>query len=194
MDVNEDRSASVVQGNLISRRSVYRFTNDSVERSRLEAAFEAARHAPCHKHTHPWRFYVLGQQTRLALVSEVERLTLEKDPNAGPHVVEKARNKVLSPPVLIAVASLLSQGDSFREEEDYAATVCALHNLVLSLWDQGIGAQWTTGAITRSPVVYGALGIPGEEQRVIGFIKAGYPAEVPKIKKRPLAEIRTYLP
>lgn len=194
MDLNEERSVSEVQGNLISRRSVYLFSDDSVEQSRLETAFEAARHAPCHKHTHPWRFYVMGQQTRLALVPEVERLTRKKDPSAGPQLVEKARNKILSPPELIAVASLRSPGDAFREEEDYAATVCSVHNLVLSLWDQGIGSQWSTGAITRSPVAYEALGISGEEQRIIGFIKAGYPAEVPRRKKRPLEQIRTYLP
>ncbi len=136
----------------------------------------------------------MGQKTRLALVPEVERLTLEKGSAAGPQILEKARNKILSPPELIAAASLRSPGDPFREEEDYAATVCAVHNLVLSLWDQGIGSQWSTGAITRSPVAYEALGISGEEQRIIGFIKAGYPAEVPRRKKRPLAEIRTYLP
>ena len=136
----------------------------------------------------------MGQQTRLVLVPEVERLTREKDPNAGPQLVEKARNKILSPPQLIAVASLRSPGDAFREEEDYAATVCAVHNLVLSLWDQGIGSQWTTGAITRSPTAYEALGISGEEQRIIGFIKVGYPDEVPRRKKRPLGQIRTYLP
>ena len=139
MDLNEEGSVSEVQGNLISRRSVYLFSDESVEQSRLETAFEAARHAPCHKHTHPWRFYVMGQQTRLALVPEVERLTLEKGSAAGPQILEKARNKILSPPELIAVASLRSPGDAFREEEDYAATVCSVHNLVLSLWDQGIG-------------------------------------------------------
>ena len=194
MDLNEERSVSEVQGNLISRRSVYLFSDDPVEQSRLETAFEAARYAPCHKHTHPWRFYVMGQQTRLALIPEVERLTREKGSSAGPQLVEKARNKILSPPELIAVASLRSPGDAFREEEDYAATVCAAHNLVLSLWDQGIGSQWSTGAITRSPVAYEALGISGEEQRIIGFIKAGYPAQVPGRKKRPLEQIRTYLP
>jgi len=194
MDLNEERSVSEVQGNLISRRSVYLFSDDPVEQSRLETAFEAARYAPCHKHTHPWRFYVMGQKTRLALIPEVERLTREKDSSAGPQLVEKARNKILSPPELIAVASLRSPGDAFREEEDYAATVCAAHNLVLSLWDQGIGSQWSTGAITRSPVAYEALGISGEEQRIIGFIKAGYPAQVPGRKKRPLEQIRTYLP
>ncbi len=194
MDKNEDGSGSEVQRNLVSRRSVYLFREDSVARSQLETAFEAARQAPCHKHTHPWRFHVLGRETRQALVPEAERLTLEKDSSAGPDVLEKARNKILSPPVLVAVSSLRSPGDSFREEEDYAATVCALHNLVLSLWDQGIGSQWSTGAITRSPAAYEVLGISKDEQRLIGFIKAGYPAEVPKTKKKSLAEIRSYLP
>ena len=62
---------------------------------------------------------------------------------------KRAVSKIIDPPILIAVTSKLSPDDSFREEEDYAASVCALHNAVLYLWDMGVGSQWSTGAITR---------------------------------------------
>ena len=95
--------------------------------------------------------------------------------------------------MLIAVSTARSADDSFREEEDYAATVCALHNLVLSLWDQGIGCQWSTGSITRNQATYEMLGIPEAEHRVIGFLKVGYPAFIPAREKKSLEEIRFYL-
>ena len=186
-----------VQENLISRRSIYRFQDKPVSRECLERGFEAARHAPCHKQTHPWRFYVLGPDSRNKIVDVAETLSREKSARAGEvdaaKMVSKARSKILESPVLIAVTTARSADDSFRAEEDYAATVCALHNLVLSLWDQGIGCQWSTGSITRDPATYAMLGIREAAHRVIGFLKVGYPAVVPEREKKPIDEIRFYL-
>ena len=186
-----------VQENLISRRSIYRFLDKPVPRECLEQAFEAARQAPCHKQTHPWRFYVLGPAARAKLVDVVETLSREKSARLGEVDVEKmvakARSKIGETPVLIAVTTARSAGDAFREEEDYAATVCALHNLVLSLWDQEIGCQWSTGSITRHPIVQEMLDVSAAEQRVIGFLKVGYPAVVPEREKKSMNQVRFYL-
>ena len=108
--------------------------------------------------------------------------------------LQRARDKILQPPVLIAVTSKLDSEDSFREEEDYAATVCSLHNMILSLWDQDIGSQWSTGSITRDPNTYSALSIAMDEERIIGFVKVGYPEVIPSKEKKPISEIRFYLP
>ena len=85
-------------------------------------------------------------------------------------------------PVIIAVTTKLTPGDDFREEEDYATTVCSLHNLVLSLWSRGIG-QWSTGGITRHQSTYKNLGISETQERIIGFVKVGYPESIPGEKK-----------
>ena len=109
-----------VQENLVSRRSVYRFEDRPVPRECLERGFEAARHAPCHKQTYPWRFYVLGPAAREKIVDVADRLSREKSAKLGEDEVEKmatkARSKILDPPVLIAVATARSADDSFREE------------------------------------------------------------------------------
>lgn len=194
----ELRTLSKVQENLIGRRSVFRFIEKEVADSCLEMAFEAARFAPCHKQTHPWKFYVMGPETRNSIIPTVEHLAKEKVLNSeeimSEQLVERARKKITSPPVLIAITSKLSPDDPFREEEDYAATVCALHNLVLSLWDQGIGSQWSTGSITRHPETYKALEISDSEERIIGLIKAGYPEIIPKRNKKSKSEIRFFRP
>ena len=194
MSFSQEERTNPVQDNLVSRRSIFLFRDHPVERTVLEQAFEAARHAPCHKNTHPWKFYVMGEATRLRIISRVEQLVLQKNAQATSVELEKARQKILGPPELIAVTTRKSPRDPFREEEDYAATVCSLHNLVLSLWENGVGSQWTTGAITRDPLVYDALGISEDAERVIGFIRAGYPEEVPPKEKKALEEIRFYLP
>ena len=185
-----------IQDVLTSRRTIYRFSDEKVDTETLELAFDAARNAPCHKNTHPWKFYVMGKEARKEIIPEVKRLAEKKvadgeDAVAG---ISKAVDKILSPPVLICVTSALSPQDPFREEEDYAATVCATHNMVLSLWGNGIGSQWSTGAITRSEASYGAIGASPDEERIIGFIKIGYPSgEVQSKNKKGLEEIREYI-
>ena len=64
---------SAIQNLLNSRRSIYNFTEQEVELSDLDIAFEAASNAPCHKQTHPWNFYVLGKETRKETKREATR-------------------------------------------------------------------------------------------------------------------------
>ena len=66
--------------------------------------------------------------------------------------------------------------------------------MILSLWGNGIGSQWSTGAITRSDVAYTAIDASREKERIVGFIKAGYPEKIPSITKKAVGEIRAYLP
>ena len=187
---------SGIQEAITSRRTIYRYSSEEVDSRILEMGFEAARNAPCHKNTHPWKFYVMGKEARKEIIPEVKRLAKKKVPYGGDveFGISKAVDKILSPPVLICVTSALSPQDPFREEEDYAATVCATHNLVLSLWGNGIGSQWSTGAITRTETSYRAISASPDEERIIGFIKIGYPSGgVPSKNKKDLEEIREYI-
>ena len=64
----------------------------------------------------------------------------------------------------------------------------------LSLWGNGVGCQWSTGEITRSDVTYAAIGVSREKERIVGFIKAGYPEKIPSVIKKSVEDIRAYLP
>jgi len=189
---------SGIQETLLSRRTVYRFKEDKVENSFLDLAFKAAAHAPNHKNTNPWRYYVLGESARSLLLPEVERLSRSKMSGQPAKDIEsglkRAISKIMSPPVLIAVSSSLTPSDSFREMEDYAATSCSIQNFCLSLWGNGIGTQWSTGTITRADSTYEALGIPKDRERIVGFLKVGYPEVLPEKEKLDVESIRTYLP
>ena len=187
---------SGIQEAITSRRTIYRYSSEEVDSRILEMGFEAARNAPCHKNTHPWKFYVIGRDSRNTLIPEIKSLAVKKYAGEGDsgEMVTRAIDKILSPPVLICVTTALSPNDSFREEEDYAATVCATHNLILSLWGNGVGSQWSTGAITRSDLAYSTIGAMKDRERIIGFIKIGYPDEIPSKSKKGIGEIRTYLP
>ena len=186
-----------LQEALLSRRTVYRFEARDVPPSVLSAAFEAARWAPCHKHTNPWRFYELGPQIREKLLPLTTSLAKQKAAGLPPAQVEKgvakAIGKIRDVPVLVAVTSARSVDDAFREKEDYAATTCAIHNWVLSLWGEGVGAQWSTGKITRHEATYEVLGIDPLREELVGFLKAGYPTKVPSPPKKTLQEVLVQL-
>ena len=45
-----------------------------------------------------------------------------------------------------------------------------------------------------SDAAYTAIGVSREEEKIVGFIKAGYPEKIPSITKKSVEEIRAYLP
>ncbi len=183
---------------LTSRRTVHRFSEQPVSDEHLTLALEAANQAPCHKHTHPWRFYVMGTETREKLTPTVAELAKKKsrktDPKDVENDVKRAVAKMMSPPVMVAITSKRNPTDGFREKEDYAATVCALHNMVLSFWGNGVAAKWSTGAITRHSETYAHLKIDATAEEIIGFVKAGYPETIPEVRKPPVEEHTVRLP
>ena len=186
-----------LQNVINNRRSIYRFTDQEISDEILQQALLAASNAPCHKHTHPWKFYVLGNESRKSLIPTISRLAKIKSEKMQSKDFEtdneRAIAKIMKPPLLIVVTSKKSPNDKFREKEDYAASVCALHNLVLSLWENNVGSQWSTGSITRDRDTYDALSIEFSQEEIIGFVKAGFPEKIREVKKKPLSEIVTYL-
>ena len=188
---------SDVQDNILTRRTVYKFTDKEVPESIINQALIAASKAPCHKHTHPWKFYVLGSETRSKLIPVIKKLAELKSIKLGSKDLkkdaERAIKKITQPPILIAITSKKDPEDKFREKEDYAATVCALHNMVLSFWDNDIGSQWSSGSITRDLDTYQMLSINPKTEEIIGFLKAGYPEAIPNVKKPSFEELTVYL-
>ena len=180
-----------------NRRSIYKFTEKSVDDEILNQALIAASNAPCHKHTHPWRFYILGSDTRNKLIPTITKLAKIKSQKMQSKNIEadaqRAIKKITETPLLIAVTSQKSPDDELREKEDYAASVCALHNLVLSLWENGVGSQWSTGSITRDKSTYEILSIDYLKEEIIGFVKAGYPDKIREVNKKPVDEIVKFL-
>ena len=185
------------QENILSRRTIYKFRDETVSEAIITQALEAASCAPCHKHTHPWRFYSIGRNTRETLIPLITKLAKIKSEKRGSSDVskdiERAVSKIKNAPVLFAITSKLSPNDPFREKEDYAATVCALHNMVLSFWANGVGSLWSTGSVTREPETYQKLGINEKEEEIIGFIRSGYPLAIPDVSKPSYVDVTTYL-
>ncbi len=167
------------------RRSIDLFKPEPVGSAVLREAIEVARWAPNHRLTEPWRFYVLGPVTTSAVIELAAELdTAAKGEAAG----AARRTRLLGIPAFFVLTSFRSD-DPLRDREDYAACCCAAQNLLLYLWQRGIGVKWTTGGITRHPRFYELLEIDAAKEVVVGFFWYGVPRVIPTQQRRAVAEI-----
>lgn len=168
---------------LLSRRTIHSFRTDPLPKDALARALQAAHHAPCHHRTWPWRFTQVGPQTRERLFTTAASLK-GGEIGLSPEGRELLRHKLMDPPELLVVSQVRAE-DPTRAREDYAACACAIHNLCLSLAEQGIGSKWSTGKVTTHPATYAACRIDRTQASIIGFIWIGYPASIPNAPIRP---------
>ena len=169
---------------IAQRRSIKKFQDRPVTREEIEALLNAAVLAPNHHLTQPWRFYVLGPESRrrygVALGErKARKLT---DPAAADAVREKTAAEHVAIPAIIAVAQVLHETPETREE-DYAAVMQAVGNMMLAAVDRGLGTHVRTGAVMDDPAARAAVGV-SEGERIVALLSVGVPAEVPPPKAR----------
>ena len=136
----------------------------------------------------PPGYFALAERQTPPVVADVLTLTL---PGDGPEAAQQAeflRAKLLSAPVLI-VASVADDAlkKPVDDEENYAAVIAAIENLLLAATAEGLGAILRTGKTIENPALKRFLGLP-PERRIAGIVHLGRPAESPVVTRRPLAE------
>ena len=178
-----------------SRRSIKRFTERPVTREEIETLLAAATLAPNHRLTNPWRFYVLGPEARHAYGLALGERKAKKIEN--PETARATRDAVAGEhralPAMIAVAVVDNENPETREE-DYAAAMMAIQNIMLAAVELGLGTHIKTGAIMGDPAARAAVGLPANE-RIVAIVNVGVPAEIPSEKKRQEAKsLTTWVP
>jgi len=151
---------NAVRQALLTRRTVHNFDKTPVPDSVLNDAIEAAINAPNHKMTEPWRFIKLGKKT-ISKIAEMNSAEIAKTDAAK---AKKKKERWEAIPGWCVVTCKRSD-DKVLEEEDYAATACAIQNFQLSMWADGVGVKWTSGPITRTPEFAELCGINLESER-----------------------------
>jgi len=173
-----------------SRRTVHTFQPERPPYEIIRSAVETACWAPNHHLTQPWRFHHLGPETIRMVVDLNARLVTE---SKGTAAGEAKRLRWSEVPGWLVVTCEKS-ADGIRHQEDFAACCCAIQNLSLCLWEQGIGVKWTTGAVTRHADFYQALGLHSDQQLVVGLLWYGYPAGIPEQSRHPVDHVLQCLP
>jgi|SRR5215210_3735918 len=181
----------------INRRvSVRRFRSDPVPREVIEQLLEAAVRAPNHKLTEPWRFAVLtgGAKDHVAMIRAAHRR--KRYENGDSAEARAASDKVLREagdvPVYIVVMSA-ENADEITREEDYAATMMAVTNLMIAAESLGLGTYLRTGGVLRDPELAALVELP-ERYRIVGLLSLGYPAEQePPRRRKPASQLTRWL-
>jgi nitroreductase/YHS domain-containing protein len=172
------------------RRSIPKFLADPVPRETIDRMLEAATWAPNHHLTEPWEFIVLegASRDRFAAIRRDFRLTLFPDPTAPGtlRAAEKIYRDTAGTPVIVVV-TLHRSRDPDVAADDFAATFCAVQNMLLVAAADGIGTYPRTGGLIHDRALRAFLSLP-PDQDVVAIIYVGYPAVVPERTRTPYAQ------
>jgi nitroreductase len=151
---------------LKSRRSIRNYTQDKVPQNIIEEIIDCARLAPTAMNDQPWDFIAVTKRDLLELIP----------PMLGhAEFIAKAAFAVL----------VLSRETCYAVEDCCAAT----ENLLIAAAAYGLGSCWVAGTKQAyGTVVARAFGAP-TDHKLVAIVSFGYPAEEPKIDKRPLADV-----
>ncbi len=153
---------------LAARRRTHKaFGPEPVPRETLLEILSAARFAPTHHMTEPWRFRVLGPEA-LAALKEV--------------VGEKEAAKLDRAPTLVVATAALT-GDLVSDEEDVCATAAAIELVLLAATEREVATYWRTPQVLRTQPGRNAVGIPAGE-RVLGLLHFGTTEREPAARER----------
>jgi len=172
---------------IFTRRSIKEFTDRVPTREEIEELLEAVCQAPNHRHTEPWRFYVLGPEARAGYGRALGLRKAKKIENeeAAQAVIEKVESLHRTLPAMIAVSVVVHENAEVCEE-DYAAAFMGIQNLSLLAHAKGLGTQIMTGAVMNDPNSLAAMRVP-EGERVVATVRLGEPAQLPEGKARKAA-------
>ena len=178
-----------------ARRSVKRFTDRLISRDEIETLLSAATLAPNHRLTQPWRFYVLGPDARaaygLALGDRKARKLTDADAARALRETVAAEHRALPAMIVVAVAD--NENAEIREE-DYAAAMMGIENLMLTAVELGLGSAIKTGAVMHDPAARAAAGVRDGE-RIVAIVNVGEPAEsAPAKARQPATALTTWMP
>jgi len=163
-----------------TRRTHKAFGALELEPTVIEELIELARWAPNHHLTNPWRFRVIGAQTRARLMELAEA----EKPGAAV--------KLQRAPTLIAVSALMS-GNAAQDREDLLATAVAAYLVLLGAHARGLAGYWRTVALLDTPAGRALLGLADDETPV-GILYLGAPVQEQRVPERaPVAEILSHL-
>lgn len=137
---------------------------------------------PDHGKLFPWRFVVLGPQSRADLAARLEPMAARQTP---PDKARSVLAKLANPPLTLLVISAPIPGHKVPvwEQELSAGAVCM--NLEHAANALGYVTSWITDWYSYEPEAVALFGVgPGE--RIAGFIHIGSLAEAPLERPRPV--------
>ena len=180
------------------RRSVRKYTSQSVSTEAIRRILSAALWAPSAHNAQPWKFIVLSDKESKNNLSNVMGAIwlreLEKDgvPRLTREATVKASaNRFSFAPILIIACITLENMDSYPDEKRkqierelaIQSLAAAVQNLLLAAYAEKLGSCWHCAPIFCKDAVREALNIPKEIEPQ-ALITIGHPVEQPQPPQR----------
>ncbi|MDQ3125216.1 MAG: nitroreductase [Pseudomonadota bacterium] len=150
-------------------------------RAEVERILLLGARTPDHGKLFPWRFVVLGPQSRADLARALAPLA-ERQPDPGK--AAKVLSKLRAPPLSILVLSVPIPGHKVPEWEQRLSAGAVCMNLEHAANALGFAASWITDWYSYDPDALTLLGV-GAGERVAGFIHIGTLVEPALERPRP---------
>ncbi|MEX0869602.1 MAG: coenzyme F420-0:L-glutamate ligase [Nitriliruptoraceae bacterium] len=158
----------------------------------LEAAVAAAATAPAPHHTTPWRFILLRDDTRTALLDAMAatwREDLTRDGLPAPRIdrrVARSDAVLRRAPAVVAAFVTVDGAHDYRDDRRHVAERdlfllsggAALQNMQIVLAAHGIGAAWISSTVFCADTVRDVLALDAT-WHPLGMLAIGYPDAPP---------------
>lgn len=175
---------------LIARRSgnARALVSPAPDRATIDAIVFAASRAPDHGRLVPFRFLEVADTARPRLADMLEAAARVLDPAiAGPEV-ERAREKAVQGPlILAAIARIEADHPKIPASDQWLTVGCALENLLIAVQSFGFAAAVRSGRFLETAPFREGFGLAGNEHAV-ALVAIGTPAEWPPEKPKPALE------
>lgn len=154
------------------RRSVRKYTDESVARDDILRILEAGRWAPSGLNNQPWRFLVLlsGDSRQAALAGCTKYAPI-----------------VRAAPVLVCV--LLDRAAMYHEIKDHQAAGACIQNMLLAAHALDLGAVWLGEIINQAEQAMAALRLDPAKLELQAVLALGRPAHPGASSRRELSEL-----
>lgn len=162
--VDQKSSSQTIMENILSRKSVRKYTDAKVEQGKIDTILKAGMAAPSGKDTRPWEFVVVDNRAALdSMASGLPYAKMLKD----------------------APLAIIVCGDTTKSPYWYLDCAAATQNILLAAEALGLGAVWTAAYpyADRMDVVVRNLDLPANILPLC-VIPVGYPAAPQKAKDK----------
>lgn len=178
---------------IVTRRSIRKYTDEMVSMDEIQDIIEAARLAPSGKNRQPWKFYVfLGEKKKeliQAMKAGLKRESSTHDilPDSATGLADAYHTLQVmkeAPCVIVvintngesALKELHGHDERFREQCDLLSIGAAIEHMVLEAKQLGLGTLWIGNTCFAYTELEEYL---REKGQIVGAVAVGHAAEEP---------------
>lgn len=160
---------------LEKRRSIRKYTKQSVEREKVNAIIEAGLLAPSAHNTQPWQFIIV----RKSIPEIVKLLKEEGEKHPEDESISKTADTISRGDTLILVYSDRLESSDFT----LLSMGAMIENMLLKATDLGLGSLWIGNILKISSQVAGYFGVD-DTKHLVSAVLLGYKEKDPKPLER----------